>query len=153
MRNTRKLLKRWSGRRGSNPRRPAWEHAWELFIPNLCINGVYPDHQHASFFGLIVRKPRYRSKCSNGINATPQPLRPLGFFAQLGAPDQVRRSSEVSVATYTFWRCMPVRYTTETRAGVRRCDSEKDPARSRNLEAKAPGGRRYCPGSKQPGRR
>ncbi len=66
-----RTLKSWSGRRGSNRRRPAWEHAWELFVSNLCINGVHPDHRHAWFFGLIVRKARYRSKRSNELRRHP----------------------------------------------------------------------------------
>src|SRR2546423_1904823 len=28
---------KWSGRRGSNPRRPAWEYALPLKIENLCV--------------------------------------------------------------------------------------------------------------------
>ena len=30
------LLKRWSGRRDSNPRRPAWEYGIRLNIENIC---------------------------------------------------------------------------------------------------------------------
>jgi hypothetical protein len=30
-----KLLKRWSGRRDSNPRRPAWEYGIRLNIENI----------------------------------------------------------------------------------------------------------------------
>ena len=143
----------WSGRRGSNPRRPAWEHAWELFISTLCINGVHPDHRHAWFFGLLVMKARYRSNRSNELWSTRRPLWPLGSFAQPGAPDQVRRSREVSVGTYTFWRCMPVRNTAKTRSGIRKCGAEKDPAGSCHIEAKAPGGRGNRAGSEEPGTR
>ena len=127
------------------------EHAWELFIPNLCINGVHPDHLHAWYFGLIVRKACYCSKCSNGLKGTRRPLWPLGSFAQLGAPDQVRRSREVSVGTYTLWRCMPVWYTTKKRSGIRRCGPATDPAGSRYIKAEAPGGRRHRVGSEQAG--
>ena len=143
-------MRTWSGRRGSNRRRPAWEHAWELFVPNLCINGVHPDHRHAWFFGLFVMKARYRSKCSNALNGTRRPLWPLGSFAQPGAPDQVRRSREVSVGTYTLWRCMRVWYTTETRSRIRRCGPEEDPLGSRHIEAEAARDRRYRVGSPEP---
>ena len=34
-----KLLILWSGRRDSNPRRPAWEYALPLKIENLCVQG------------------------------------------------------------------------------------------------------------------
>ena len=131
---------------------PAWEHAWELFVSNLCINGVHPDHRHARFFGLFVMKARYRSNRSNELWSTRLPLWPLGSFAQPGAPDQVRRSREVSVGTYTLWRCMPVWYTPETRSGIRRRGPEKASAGSRCIEAEAPGGRRHRAGSEQTGR-
>src|SRR5271169_6436387 len=38
-----KLLKRWSGRRGSNPRRPAWEIDRRLIIQNLASTGLIAD--------------------------------------------------------------------------------------------------------------
>jgi hypothetical protein len=34
-----KYLKTWSGRRGSNPRRPAWELGQKLQINNLLVQG------------------------------------------------------------------------------------------------------------------
>ena len=140
----------WSGRRDSNPRRPAWEYAWKLFIQTLCINGVHPDHRHAWVFGQIVRKARYCSNRSNGFVGSRGPLWPLGSFAQLGAPDQFRRSREVSVGTYTLWRCMRVWYTTETRSRIRRCGPEEDTVGSRHIEAEAARDRRYRAGSPEP---
>jgi hypothetical protein len=138
---------------GIEPAYQAWEHAWELFVPNLCINGVHPDHLHAWYFGLIVRKARYCSKCSNGLNGTRRPLWPLGSFAQLGAPDQVRPLREVSVGTYTLWRCMPVWHTRKTRSGIRRCGPATDPAGSRHIQAKAARTGRDRASSPQPGSR
>ena len=38
-----KPLKRWSGRRGSNPRRPAWEIEHRLKIQNLASMGLIAD--------------------------------------------------------------------------------------------------------------
>jgi hypothetical protein len=38
--DSRKSLKRWSGRWGSNPRRPAWEVNRRLSIIDLCVKGV-----------------------------------------------------------------------------------------------------------------
>src|SRR5687767_25257 len=135
---------------GIEPAYQAWEHAWELFIPTLCINGVHPDHRHASFFGLIVREARNRSNRSNELWSTRRPPWPLGSFAQPGAPDQVRRSREVSVGTYTLWRCMRVWYTTETRSRIRRCGPEEDTVGSRHIEAEAARDRRYRAGSPEP---
>jgi hypothetical protein len=36
----RKLLIPWSGRRGSNPRRPAWENDSKLKTQNDCVYGI-----------------------------------------------------------------------------------------------------------------
>jgi hypothetical protein len=38
-----KLLKTWSGRRDSNPRRPAWEIDHKLTIKNLASNELIAD--------------------------------------------------------------------------------------------------------------
>ena len=38
-----KLLKRWSGRPGSNRRRPAWEIDRRLIIQNLASTGLIAD--------------------------------------------------------------------------------------------------------------
>src|SRR3954468_22922247 len=35
-----KLLKRWSGRRGSNPRRPAWEQVGWMCLQQLSVSGA-----------------------------------------------------------------------------------------------------------------
>src|SRR4051794_40060748 len=45
-----KLLKRWSGRPGSNRRRPAWENRKPLQIQYLCIYGIHPDHRKPPSF-------------------------------------------------------------------------------------------------------
>jgi hypothetical protein len=44
------LLKRWSGRRGSNPRRPAWESPFRLKINNQAAHGDQLRHNEISNF-------------------------------------------------------------------------------------------------------
>ena len=40
-----KLLKRWSGRWGSNPRRPAWEIGQSFVFNNINAHGVDSGHE------------------------------------------------------------------------------------------------------------
>ena len=52
-----KLLIIWSGRRDSNPRRPAWEHRPLLKIHDLCVHGVHPDHYGHRVSTTSEKKP------------------------------------------------------------------------------------------------
>src|SRR5580658_11100171 len=54
-----KLLKRWSGRRDSNPRRPAWEYDCKLETKNIAFPGT-------SFWRLRI--PSFHSVLSSWIN-------------------------------------------------------------------------------------
>ncbi len=52
------MLKRWSGRRGSNPRRPAWEYDSKLETKNIAFPGT-------SFWRLRI--PRFHSGLSSRL--------------------------------------------------------------------------------------
>src|SRR5712672_3081362 len=47
-----KLLKRWSGRRGSNPRRPAWENGQCFVFSDMNAHGVDPGCRNANKTGV-----------------------------------------------------------------------------------------------------
>jgi len=47
-----KLLILWSGRRDSNPRRPAWENGFHLNIKDLGVHGVFSDSTKSLDFNL-----------------------------------------------------------------------------------------------------
>ena len=56
LQGVRKLLKSWSGRRGSNPRRPAWEIDPQLKIQTLAsMASIECDREHAAFNDLLLR--------------------------------------------------------------------------------------------------
>src|SRR5689334_10544892 len=93
---------------------------------------------------------RVTRELRNELYSTRRPLWPLDSFAQLGAPDQVRRSREVSVGTYTLWRCMPL-WTTETRVRVGRLGPEKNTGGTDRFKAEAPRDRGHRAGSEQSG--
>jgi len=59
-----KLLKLWSGRWDSNPRRSAWELARHLEIKNFCVHGVNPDHRNTLSFHVVPENAPKRSNRS-----------------------------------------------------------------------------------------
>ena len=63
---TTKQLKTWSGRRGSNPRRPAWEQVRLFNLKDLCVSDALlrfkqasPNQQHPQQALLIKVQTRY----------------------------------------------------------------------------------------------
>ena len=63
---TSKPLKTWSGRRGSNPRRPAWEQVRLFNLKDLCVSDALlrlkqasPNQQHPQQALLIKVQTRY----------------------------------------------------------------------------------------------
>ena len=86
-----KLLKRWSGRRGSNPRRPAWEA------------GILPLNYSRALTNLlfsrlpIAKRKRGLQSLRNPLNPqfdrkwNPNPAFRLSFFARLVQPHYTTR--------------------------------------------------------------
>ena len=71
-----KLLKRWSGRWGSNPRRPAWEVNRHLSIKDFCVQATYSHlaydvHIWRADGHILERHPV--SSTQNEINASFSP--------------------------------------------------------------------------------
>jgi len=54
---TSKLLKTWSGRRGSNPRRPAWEQVRLFNLKDLCVSDALLRLKQASPNQHFLNKP------------------------------------------------------------------------------------------------
>ena len=65
-------------------------------------------------FREIVIGDHYCSKRSNGRPGVEHVILQLGSFAQLRAPEDLRRPREVSVAEYTSRGCMQIRGNSQT---------------------------------------
>jgi hypothetical protein len=67
-----KLLKRWSGRRDSNPRRPAWEIDSRLKIQNLAFMvSMARDNKQPSFNDLFHALPKRNKSGTNSESLVP----------------------------------------------------------------------------------
>ena len=55
--NTYKWFKRWSGRRGLNPRHSAWEVAYQLKIKDLASTAFTSDDWNAPIFSSLLQQP------------------------------------------------------------------------------------------------
>src|SRR5690242_8525549 len=81
-----KLLILWSGRRGSNPRRPAWEIDRRLQIQNLASTASTDGDRITHSFNGLLRGSRYRSKngAKNSFGLTSIFPIPTALTAKLG---------------------------------------------------------------------
>jgi hypothetical protein len=84
-----KLLKTWSGRRGSNPRRPAWEAVRRLSLQTLASMAIVPDHRGPWSFRHLRRGLRYRSSRSSFFAIV---FSPFFFWENLRFSLQPRRA-------------------------------------------------------------
>src|ERR1035438_4457627 len=63
------VLKKWSGRRDSNPRRPAWEIDYTLTIKNMAFMASIASDDKSPIFNDLFQGVPYRNK--NGTKDNP----------------------------------------------------------------------------------
>ena len=110
-----KSLKTWSGRRDSNPRRPAWEYALPLKIENLCAQGDQ--------FWQLATIQFQQLPCEPSLNAVIAVMgaacfsllkRASDFLANMFRAGAYRAGGEVIIGKYTNRWCIDRQRTQTT---------------------------------------